>query len=1512
MRRQQYGRHEPTLEDVTITIQDAADLKEESVNQAESASGAGAPGGAQTKSMHLLDAHIIFEPLLSSLGLMPQQIQNLSLKSLGYNVSVLGSFDQFKIDIIESEFGHSGHRRSKSARAAAAAAAADSDPSPAFLCEKIFLQADLKKVTDIMMSEKSGGGGGKDVHVPLYMTRAQLKRHTSSLINFSIDVQFISQKVNMPLLRLVNQIVTMHQNVKETNEELRELRPEYEYKSKDYMRHKKSSSGSSTSSNISAQIRQHQESLLGDSHRQSADSAAKRSMQTPSPSIALRSQLRSRPKSFAQKFRPNSRLAGYSNLESPVQEQHDSFILTSAPLEMITEEQTMIRCWKTMYNLLELYSTMPTTKTVQRQSLTPMTSSASADASGILLKGGKRASTPTTGAKSEGAATAAGPGATASAATVGAADTSKTPEVTDLPRVQTPGEVPKRTKEVSFAKADIIKPEHTPIIVFGIVRIAKTKLTATLSGLKLQGEIRGLQTSLHYREKIRAPMKGVVEASVLGNVEETTLVLLEGPVQQQQQRPSSSQQQQPQQQTVVKVTIGKSQVIHTSQMWKTKDKNSGTFAVELVHVEIPQHPVDLHGIVTRGTKELSSTLQEFRGVRILQRGKTVAVDDLDSTLSQSPKIQKKEPSSAESAAASAEEVEKSNLIKPFVMQFHIVIQKLLTSAALLPSLKAEYCMEKVTSRGVTGSKAKFVVDLPKHTLSFNTKLRQQDQQQDQSSGANLPSEASIDLPKVQVSAEYIQDDGKGGTAVASDGSILSQGSYLKAEAEIGQLEHFLTTDLLNHLVFVQKVFMREVNDVVQKMSGSDRPVPVWTEFGELEMRSANAAAESKRLLFSVAVRLRNITITATTPANSGVRFETGNSELHISNRVQNIKGSSKEKTKIFTKARVNIKLSLGQLIRHPIYFEAEPQFQQQAYFKTDIHLRNAFQGESVGSAAGSSGQAGAAAGEAESDAIFITLDRPLVFVMPVAVDRAILFWLSYKSAWEYWTEQRLNLNKEVLAATAQVLEKVPISQITSQLSAQHVGTLFLQLNVRDIGLCIPFSLDPSRFGTRQDAVENTMSAIVATVESSSISACSARSTVSQGKFKELCVRFTDDFDHFLDDWKPDHGDPNLINLCTVSEGSYEICSQTTKAVKDQENAKWLLHVQWQMTGVDVHVDTNIGKHLSALANTMTSLTGGGAGAEEEEEAQDENSVSVSDDDLELSSSDDLNMWKRQKNQQIDLDLPAFLFDPNLEKSVVAKYLEHEINEQAKTVEDLQKLGASDHTVASEQKKLNELQNIASKNFRADLAEKLRRQKTKASYFKEKFGLGPGGGTPSSSGGHTSRLLAAKSKSVCIPSPTAEEPEFLRDIRQKSAEDSSKFPVATDSEAEAIMASLPKQQHRLGTLSRDSTIDEEDEEVSLEMDSSQFSSSVTRQSTVSPRSNLMSSGANMGGGNAVPAKAVEPNVDFEFHVKIFINSGKCVLHTLKEEEKRKMKKDRSFSGNIFDSPNVSRKSYRCEE
>ena len=77
--------------------------------------------------------------------------------------------------------------------------------------------------------------------------------------------------------------------------------------------------------------------------------------------------------------------------------------------------------------------------------------------------------------------------------------------------------------------------------------------------------------------------------------------------------------------------------------------------------------------------------------------------------------------------------------------------------------------------------------------------------------------------------------------------------------------------------------------------------------------------------------------------------------------------------------------------------------------------------------------------------------------------------------------------------------------------------------MQDIGLCVPLTLDSGTLNTTKygGGCSENQGAIVATVESSSISACSAKSTVSKGKFQDLCIRFTDDFNHFLDDWKPD-------------------------------------------------------------------------------------------------------------------------------------------------------------------------------------------------------------------------------------------------------------------------------------------------------------------------------------------------------------------------------------------------------
>lgn len=173
-----------------------------------------------------------------------------------------------------------------------------------------------------------------------------------------------------------------------------------------------------------------------------------------------------------------------------------------------------------------------------------------------------------------------------------------------------------------------------------------------------------------------------------------------------------------------------------------------------------------------------------------------------------------------------------------------------------------------------------------------------------------------------------------------------------------------------------------------------------------------------------------------------MRFETEALELHLSNRVKNIADASSNTNKLFGKAQIDLILSLGQIIRNVMFDEAEPEFQQYAFFNTTIGIRNAFQDEMLND---------------NKELVLITLKRPLIYIQPVAVDKAILVWLNYKNAYEYWSEKRANLNKEVLAATQQVFEKMPFGQFGHHLPSNNLSTLFLQLTVEDMGICLPLN-----------------------------------------------------------------------------------------------------------------------------------------------------------------------------------------------------------------------------------------------------------------------------------------------------------------------------------------------------------------------------------------------------------------------------------------------------------------------
>lgn len=171
-------------------------------------------------SIRLLDAHLIFEPILTCLGVMPQQMVNnitnagtfginfrkflfkkklsalftlktdmSSLDSLGTNLSLVGSFEVMRIDIVVSEPSDKKIKTRPCARKSNGKFQFTTpEEMPAFLCERVGVELEVLKVTDGLTDDNKPNA--------LYVSRGQLKKLTSTMINFSFNVRYISQQVS--------------------------------------------------------------------------------------------------------------------------------------------------------------------------------------------------------------------------------------------------------------------------------------------------------------------------------------------------------------------------------------------------------------------------------------------------------------------------------------------------------------------------------------------------------------------------------------------------------------------------------------------------------------------------------------------------------------------------------------------------------------------------------------------------------------------------------------------------------------------------------------------------------------------------------------------------------------------------------------------------------------------------------------------------------------------------------------------------------------------------------------------------------------------------------------------------------------------------------------------------------------------------------------------------------------------------------------------------------------------
>lgn len=166
------------------------------------------------------------------------------------------------------------------------------------------------------------------------------------------------------------------------------------------------------------------------------------------------------------------------------------------------------------------------------------------------------------------------------------------------------------------------------------------------------------------------------------------------------------------------------------------------------------------------------------------------------------------------------------------------------------------------------------------------------------------------------------------------------------------------------------------------------------------------------------------------------------------------KGDALER--VFGVTELNILLALGQLVRVASHQEAEPEFQRVGYFRTGVSMRNVAS-SSDGAVSGQESMtlnAGAAGGAASQDnggnTYLLTLNSPIIFAQPTAVDKALLLWLNYKNAYEFWNEQRSQIRPKALRPPFEIKRDAGAAgSVFEQLGSPPLlasGSLFLQVS----------------------------------------------------------------------------------------------------------------------------------------------------------------------------------------------------------------------------------------------------------------------------------------------------------------------------------------------------------------------------------------------------------------------------------------------------------------------------------
>uniref|UniRef100_A0A1I8IPC9 FSA_C domain-containing protein n=1 Tax=Macrostomum lignano TaxID=282301 RepID=A0A1I8IPC9_9PLAT len=295
------------------------------------------------------------------------------------------------------------------------------------------------------------------------------------------------------------------------------------------------------------------------------------------------------------------------------------------------------------------------------------------------------------------------------------------------------------------------------------------------------------------------------------------------------------------------------------------EKSSLYIGLGRIEIRIPHHPVMLHDVVQRSSKIMTSELQEFMMPPQLAKAKASApmspADMSNSARLSSPpggdrvdSAAPKQPGSSASgaagaatgssgaaafaaaaaaaggtaassaaanpAAAAAASADRAELKEPPLrVKVKAQLAGLMIEAALNSSLCARYEIDPISLIGQVGPCTRFQMLVPAQSLQFSINSS--------SSGGllnrdpDIPNSVRVAFPSCYLVTEHrpyeLEDDI--GKDDLTQGLKYVSGGFLDVQARVEKFRHTVSTSDLYYLIIVVRVFMKEINEIIQKMAG---------------------------------------------------------------------------------------------------------------------------------------------------------------------------------------------------------------------------------------------------------------------------------------------------------------------------------------------------------------------------------------------------------------------------------------------------------------------------------------------------------------------------------------------------------------------------------------------------------------------------------------------------------------------------------------------------------------------